>query len=228
MENERPPLFFSGEGPTAPRLFTIGHSNHELGVFLRLLHAAGATAVADVRSAPYSPRYPHYNREELERALSARGLVYVFLGDLLGGRPQRPSLYDPDGRVNYERVRQAAEFREGLDRLVSGLDQHTPALLCAEEDPLDCHRGLMITPALGELGLAPVHLRGDGSAETTAAMEQRLLSETGVGAGVLDGLFAAAVTDDERRRLLAEAYRLRARRKAFRWRPEASDEEAAG
>lgn len=109
---------------------------------------------------------------------------------------------------------------------MSGLDRYTPALLCAEEDPLNCHRGLMITPALVERGLAPVHLRGDGSAETTAAMEQRLLAETGVGAGVLDGLFAAAVPDDERRRMVAEAYRLRARRKAFRWRPDVSDEEA--
>lgn len=226
MENERPHLFFAPEVGPAPRLFTIGHSNHELDVFLRLLRAAGATAVADVRSAPYSPRYPHYNREELERELSGCGLVYVFLGDLLGGRPQRPSLYDPDGRVNYERVRQTADFREGLDRLASALDWYTPALLCAEEDPLDCHRGLMITPALVERGLAPVHLRGDGSVETTAAMEQRLLAETGVGAGVLDGLFAAAVPDEERRRLLAEAYRLRARRKAFRWRPEVSDDQS--
>lgn len=101
MENERSHLFFSAAGGSAPRLFTIGHSNHDLAVFLRLLLEAGVTAVADVRSAPYSMRYPHYNRDELERELAGRDLVYVFLGDLLGGRPQRPSLYDPDGRVNY-------------------------------------------------------------------------------------------------------------------------------
>ncbi len=227
MKNELPEPFFSPEAGAA-HLLTIGHSNHELAVFLQLLRAAGATAVADVRSVPYSPRYPHYNREELAPELARHGLVYVFLGDQLGGRPQRPSRYDPDGRVNYERVRQTAAFREGLDRLLRGLEQCTPALLCAEEDPLDCHRGLMITPALVERGLAPVHVRGDGSVETTAAMEQRLLAETGVGAGILDGLFAAAVPDEERRRLLAEAYRLRARRKAFRQRPEASAEEPAG
>jgi uncharacterized protein (DUF488 family) len=216
----------SPEASAAPRLLTIGHSNHELAVFLHLLQAAGATAVVDVRSAPYSPRYPQFNREILQHELTQHDLAYVFLGDHLGGRPQRPSLYDPDGRVNYERVRQTATFQEGVAWLLRGLDQFTPVLLCAEEDPLDCHRGLMITPALVERGLAPVHLRGDGSAESTAAMEERLLAETGVGAGILDGLFAAAVPDDERRRLLAEAYRVQARRRAFRWRPDSVEDSA--
>ena len=52
------------------------------------------------------------------------------------------------------------------------------ALLCGEDDPLDCHRGLMITPALVELGVSPYHLRKDGSVESTPAMEAHLLKET--------------------------------------------------
>lgn len=149
------------------------------------------------------------------RGLRDESITYHFLGDQLGGRPGQPSLYDDDGRVNYERVRRTEAFQRGLDRLLQGLCNNTIAFLCSEEDPLDCHRGLMIAPALCERGCPPHHLRKDGSLETNEQMERRLLRETGIGAGILDGLFAATLTEDDRRSLLAEAYRHRARRKAY-------------
>jgi hypothetical protein len=216
MNNDRAP-----EEPAA-RLFSIGHSNHELARFIQLLQGGAITAVADVRSSPFSQRYPQFNRPELERELAEHDITYVYLGGQLGGRPQRPSLYDQEGRVLYERVRATPEFRKGLERLSAGLEEYTIAMMCAEEDPLDCHRGLMIAPALVEQGIRPAHLRGDGSIETTAAMEERLLEVTKVGIGILDGLFAAALSTEERRQYLAEAYRLAARRRAFRLREEPS------
>src|SRR4051812_35974451 len=150
MENEPHPLF------------TVGHSNHEPDAFLDLLQSAGVTAVADVRSSPYSRRQPHFSRQTLEALLRQRGIAYVFLGEQLGGRPASPELYDAEGWANYEAIRQTARFREGLDRLLRGLQRYRIALLCGEEDPLDCHRGLMISPALVERGLPPTHLRKDG------------------------------------------------------------------
>jgi uncharacterized protein (DUF488 family) len=201
------------------RCFSIGHSNHPLDRFVQLLLSAGVTAVADVRSQPFSRWLPHYNRPELERALRQHDLGYAFLGDSLGGRPQLPSLYDSDGRVDYERVRATAAFQRGLDRLIEALDDHRVAMLCAEEDPLDCHRGLMIAPALVERHIAPIHLRGNGEQESTEELEKRMLAETGVGTGLLDGLFAETISAEERRKLLAEAYRITARRRAFRLRP---------
>ena len=157
-----------------------------------------------------------FNREPLKGALTHKRIAYVFLGDLLGGRPEDRSLYDPEGRVDYERVRETADFRRGLTRLLRGLERHTVAMLCGEDDPLDCHRGLMITPALNGVGPSPLHLRKDGSVETTEAMERRLLRETGMAPKVEIPLFGPLLTDDDRRSVLAEAYRLMARRKAFR------------
>lgn len=200
------------------RLISIGHSNHSVARLVELLRSAGVTVVADVRSQPFSKRYPQFNRPDLAHALEEEEMNYWFLGQLLGGRPRQPDLYDGEGRLNYERVRTTAFFRQGVEHICETREEHTIALLCAEEDPLDCHRGLMITPALVERGLAPLHLRGDGSTETTPAMEDRLLAATKVGVGVLDGLFAATLSADERGQLLAEAYRAMARRKAFRLR----------
>jgi hypothetical protein len=201
------------------RLFSIGHSNHDFAAFVRLLQGARVTAVADVRSHPFSRRQPQFARPELERGLLEYGIDYLFLGDCLGGRPGRPSLYDADGRVDYVKVRAGAAFGRGLERLTRALERFTVAMLCSEADPLDCHRGLMITPALRDLGIAPGHILRDGTVETTARMEQRLLAQTRVGEGLLDGLFAALVPAEERRGLVAEAYRVQASRKAFRLRP---------
>ncbi len=214
-----PHIMSTPAGPTQPptgRLLSVGHSNHDWPRFLDLLRGAGVTAVADVRSSPYSRRLPEYNRGALEAALRQSGIAYVFLGDQLGGRPADRDLYDPEGWADYARVRRTASFRRGLDRLLLGAEDYTVAMLCAEEDPLDCHRGLMIAPALAELGRPPLHLRKDGSLETTADMERRLLKLTGVGDGLLDGLFAAQLGEDERRTLLAEAYRARNRKIAYR------------
>lgn len=199
------------------RIISVGHSNHEWPAFAALLRQTGVTALADVRSSPYSGRHPHFNREPLMRGLSGEGIHYAFLGNWMGGRPGQPSLYDDDGRVNYERVRQTEAFQFGLDYLIRTVREweYTTAFLCSEEDPLQCHRGLMIAPALSERGLPPHHLRKDGSVESNEQMERRLLRETGVGAGLIDGLFAATLTEEDHRFLLSEAYRCQARRKAY-------------
>ena len=197
-------------------LLSFGHSNHEVDFFLRLLTGTGVTAVVDVRSHPFSKRLPQYDRSNLEAALRSREVDYIFLGALLGGRPARRALYDDEGRVDYEKVRATDDFSDGLDELIRCSKKCTVAFLCSEEDPLDCHRGLMITPALVERGISPSHLRKDGRVQTTREMEQELLERTGVAEGVHNGLFADLVSKEDRRCDLTEAYRRMARRKAFR------------
>jgi uncharacterized protein (DUF488 family) len=209
MRNEAP----TSRPAEGCRVLSVGHSHHDLPRLVELLRAAAVDAVADVRSSPFSRRLPQFNRPELEAALKAAGVAYVFLGDLLGGRPPQQALYDDEGRVDYRRVRATDFFRRGLERLERAQRKCRVAMLCAEEDPLDCHRGLMIAPALVERRIAPAHLRGDGRIETTAALEDRLLAVTG-----LDGLFA--LTEEDRREALEAAYDAMARKKAFRQRPD--------
>jgi uncharacterized protein (DUF488 family) len=206
------------------RVYSVGHSNNEWDHFLSLLAGAGVTAIADVRSSPYSKRWPQYSKLPLEDSLRANGIAYVYLGDLLGGRPASRELYDAEGRADYEKIRTTAAFQRGVERLLLGAEQYRVAMLCGEEDPLDCHRGLMITPSLIELGIWPRHLRKDGSVETTPATERRLLRETKLEERLEADLFHPAPSEVEVRAVMAEAYRLMARKKAFQLQIEESGE----
>src|SRR5262245_44126877 len=91
------------ETPMSPTLISVGHSNHPLEQFLELLRGAGVSALADVRSSPFS-RQPHFNGPALAPVLRQADIAYVFLGDQLGGRPRSRALYDDEGRVDYELV----------------------------------------------------------------------------------------------------------------------------
>ena len=155
-------------------VLTIGHSTHSVEAFVALLDRHCVSAVADVRSVPYSRFNPDFNREPLARSLAAHRTVYVFLGRELGGRPDDPSCYD-GGRISYERVGATRWFRLGLDRVVRGAARRRIALMCAERDPLACHRTPLVAPALEARGISVGHILADGGLETHAGAMGRLL-----------------------------------------------------
>jgi uncharacterized protein (DUF488 family) len=125
-------------------LFTIGHSSLEIADFLAVLAAHGVRTLCDVRSRPASFRFPQFNREPLESVLVRAGIRYEFFGETLGGRPADPRVYREDGLVDYAARRRAADFIEGIERALAVSRAGVSALMCAEEDPLQCHRFLMI------------------------------------------------------------------------------------
>lgn len=199
------------------QLFTIGHSNHSLAHFVLLLRRHGVTAVADVRSAPYSRRHPQFNRESLAEALHAAAEIrYVFLGRQLGARPDDPECFTADGRVSFERLGESLSFRKGLERVQNGLRQFRIALLCAERDPLECHRGILIAPRLAACVPSILHIGGEGELESHAQAEQRLLSQAHLPARELFR------TDAQR---LADAYARQEARIAWRRGTETGHEE---
>ena len=155
-------------------VLTIGHSAHPVASFVALLQEHDVTAVADVRSAPYSRFNPQFNRETLARSLEAERIRYVYLGDGLGGRTDDPSCYE-DGRIRYDRVAATDAFKRALARVVGGAARHRIALMCAEKEPLDCHRTLLVARALDEQGVDVAHIHSDGRLEPHAAAMDRLL-----------------------------------------------------
>lgn len=158
---------------------TIGHSNHELAAFNALLQQHRVTAVADVRSAPYSRRHPHFNKARLHAALQREGIAYVFLGAELGARTRDRSCY-VNGRVDFARLAATAEFQHGVQRLLTGAASYRVALMCAEREPLECHRTVLIARELERRGASVAHIRGDGSLEAHRDALLRLLDLLGM------------------------------------------------
>jgi uncharacterized protein (DUF488 family) len=186
-------------------LLTIGHSNHAIARFIELLRGADVTAVADVRSVPASRRLPHFNRAALARALAEAGIGYFHLGTTLGGRPTDPNCYR-DGHLDYDLVAATDWFAAGLGEVEGLAAQHRLALMCAEREPLDCHRFLLVARHLDARGARVGHILADGHFEPQAATERRLLAATGLGVGEL---FADA---PPARDLLHRAYTRRSER----------------
>ena len=160
-------------------LHTVGHSNHSIEKFVSLLTAHGITAVADVRSRPFSRRHPQFNKDRLAAELARHDIAYVFLGKELGARTEDPSCYE-DGKVQYPRLAATALFREGIARVLAGAQKYRIALVCAEKEPLDCHRTLLVSRALEGLGASVAHILADGSVETQEQTWSRLIELSGL------------------------------------------------
>ena len=159
---------------SACRIFTVGHSNHSPEDFLELLTRHGVEVVVDVRSSPYVRYSTHFNREPLEKYLRGRGLKYLFLGDILGGRPEGEEFYDSQGCVLYGRLAESGPFSAGIERLLRGVKVSRIALVCSEEDPSECHRRLLLGRVLRQRGVEVMHIRGDGRLQSERELADEL------------------------------------------------------
>lgn len=160
-------------------VYTIGHSNGTTERLLGLLAQHGIRAVADVRSQPYSRFNPQFNREELAGTLKAAGIAYVFLGQELGARSADPACYR-DGRAQYALMAQTPVFARGIERLRAGMETHRVAILCAEKEPLTCHRSMLIARYLHERNVVVRHILEDGTLEDHDGLLDRLLTVHGM------------------------------------------------
>lgn len=186
-------------------LFTIGHSNLTDEGFGSLLKRHEVEAIADVRSSPYSQFHPQFNRETLRASLEKIAVDYVFLGRELGARRQERDCYNGN-RVDYELVAALPLFQTGIVRILKGASKLRLALLCAEREPLECHRCILVARNLQSHGLDILHILGSGEAEPHNKTEERLLKLHGL---ENEELFRS------RRSLLDEAYARQAARIAY-------------
>lgn len=179
-------------------VFTIGHSTHSREDFLVLLRTHRVTALADVRSVPYSRLHPQFNRENLARVLKEFRIKYAFLGRELGARSQDPACYD-NGHVQYARLAATDSFRAGIQRVLTGARRYRVALTCSEKDPIDCHRTVLVARALADRGAEIAHIGADGGLETHEEVVHRMRKKFGLDKPQLF-LSSAELTDEAYRR----------------------------
>ncbi|QDU87474.1 hypothetical protein Pla175_08360 [Pirellulimonas nuda] len=188
-------------------VLTIGHSRHSMERFLELLQAHQVTAIADVRSTPHS-RTDHFCQAPLRIALEQAGVRYAYLGQELGARRDEPECY-VDGQAVYDRVARLPAFAAGVERLRRGAQRFRIALMCAEKEPLDCHRSVLIARYLALAGWRVEHILADGSLEPHAETDRRLVGMM----GIERSLFEPQQGWDD---LVAQAYSARACELAYR------------
>ncbi|MCJ7778826.1 MAG: DUF488 domain-containing protein [Sedimentisphaerales bacterium] len=155
-------------------IFTIGHSNKRVNELISLLKKNDIQALVDIRSIPYSRHAPQVNQENLERSIKKAGVEYLFMGEQLGGRPKDVDVRDDLGNYDYSKLAATEDFKEGLTRLLKESEEYNLCLLCSEEDPVRCHRGLLVSRELAKLGAEVRHIRHDGSVESQKDFERRI------------------------------------------------------
>ena len=169
-------------------VYTVGHSTLSLERFIELLNLNGVTAIADVRSAPFSRLAPQFNRNALSGVLRKCGIAYVFVGKELGARSDDASCYE-GGKVRFARLAKTSIFNAGLDRILTGAVKYRVALMCSEKEPLDCHRTLLVSRALEQRGVNMIHILSDGRTESHSKTMFRLLDLVGLPQVDIFGMF---------------------------------------
>jgi uncharacterized protein (DUF488 family) len=185
-------------------IWTIGHSNHSALRFIDLLQGAGIECVADVRSTPFSRRNPQFSQKALAASLKDAGIEYWFLGEALGARPKDLDCYE-NGKVSYARIAATPAFRQAISELIDESQVKRTALMCAEKEPLECHRTILVGRALSKNGAQLRHIHADGHIEPQAELEDRLLHLAKERVDLLS----------DRDTALAHAYDKRAKQMAF-------------
>lgn len=126
-------------------LYSIGHGQKPIEEFYNELLSFDIQYVIDVRSSPFSKWAPQFNQQDIAIFLKSHNIVYVYMGDTIGGRPDSDSCYDDEGHFDYEKMAEVPAFQNSLERLASANEQHlNVAIMCSESDPSLCHRSKLI------------------------------------------------------------------------------------
>jgi uncharacterized protein (DUF488 family) len=154
--------------PAGVSVHTIGHSNHPLERFIRILHVHRVRRVADIRSVARSRRHPHFSTEPLRECLGRVGVAYEHLPRLGGKRRPRPDSRNlalpAHGLRGYADHMETRAFREAVDLLLVMAGQAATAVLCAEADWRRCHRSLL-ADWLHARGVRVLHIRDESTPE---------------------------------------------------------------
>ncbi|MCH7800774.1 MAG: DUF488 domain-containing protein [Chloroflexi bacterium] len=151
-------------------IYTIGHSNHTWEGFAELMAKHDIEILVDARSNPVSRYAPFSNHRTLPDLLEGVGIEYMFFGGPLGGKPKNEAFYDEKGKPDYHKMRATDEFDEAVDTVASMARRSNVVLLCSEEDPAQCHRLLLVGPAMEQRSVDMLHIRASGETQTTSQL----------------------------------------------------------
>lgn len=157
-------------------LYTIGYSGYKVEEFLSVIKERAISTVIDVRSVPYSQYHSDYNKEVLKAFLNTNRVHYRNYAKEFGAQQISKIFYSPNGYLDFDIFTKSEEFLSGIGKLKSGMDSgYTFVLMCAEKDPINCHRAIMVAREFQKNDYNIVHLLPDGNEQSQRDIETRLL-----------------------------------------------------
>ena len=180
-------------------LFTVGASNLDPDKFIGHLKLAGVDQVIDVRSSPFSRWSCWANSEPISGLLNANEIGYLFLGSVLGGRQDDCIT---DGAVDFTKIAAKVTFQTGLESVKELCQNKSCCLMCAEGDPVKCHRLVLISRYLRS-DLRIMHILRDGSVLGNGAAEGRMMRSLGIQPGLFGSEEGIERAYDEQGRRIA-------------------------
>lgn len=157
------------------KIYTIGYAGFKIDEFEKVLKANNISCVIDVRSNPSSKFYNEYDSVNLRNYLKKFNILYRHYGKEFGAR-QVDKKYYTDGYMDFEKFTKSDAFLEGFQKIQSGIElNYSFVLMCAEKNPYDCHRSIMISRVFHEKGYDVRHILSDGSTESQDDIENQIL-----------------------------------------------------
>jgi len=156
-------------------IYTIGYSAFSINEFIETIKNFGISCVIDVRSSPFSNYYADYNKDTLERTLKEHNILYRNYANEFGARQTDPMFYSGD-IVDFDKFIKSAQFLEGVSKVNKGIERgYSFVLMCAEKDPIKCHRSIMLGKGFSENGFDVKHIVSKTEIESQRELEERLL-----------------------------------------------------
>ena len=158
-------------------IFTIGYAGFRVDEFVDALDYHGVSAVIDVRSVPFSSYHPEYNAPVICGVLADRKICYRDFSREFGARQQDRKFYAKDGYMDFEKFAESEQFNEGVQKIRDGMSNYVFALMCAEKDPINCHRAILVARKFHKLGINVIHIMPYCEHITHKELEIRLLDK---------------------------------------------------
>ena len=194
-------------------IYTIGYSGFSFEAFADMLANNQISAVIDVRSAPHSRHFPDYDREALKEKLAPKHIYYRNYAHEFGARQDNPLFYT-DGIMDFAKFSRSEQFLQGVEKLTESMKQgYTFALMCAEKEPVTCHRAILVSRAFRDRNFQVIHLMPDGNHLSQKDIDNTLIEKFFPNYNQLS--FNAEMLSDEE--MLAKAYILQNKEIGFKW-----------
>lgn len=159
-------------------IYTIGHSNYTMERLIDMLEYYNINCVVDIRGTPYSKYNIQFDKEAIRYTLTNAGFVYIYMGKELAAKRIRKNSYSNEGYSNFEEVIKEEEFKRGVERLKNGCEKgYKIILLGAMQDPIRCHRSILVGRELVKNDFDVKHILDDYSIVTQDDIEEMLLNK---------------------------------------------------